>query len=105
MSGIAIGLLMREVSGPDAMRDEATIRRMAAQHGYTLNRIIVIDEDTFMPTTFVVSTACSVKADAVIAPDIAHFGYLARAVSVACELITPGMRVPCTNSDRSGARG
>ncbi|WP_328410510.1 hypothetical protein [Nocardia sp. NBC_00403] len=97
----AIGLLLLDVSGPHLLRDERVITELADKHGYTLTRLVTIAHDTFMPTTLIVATAHNMGATMVIAPSVDHIKH-ARAIAIACDLITPTHRIPCTSPDRRG---
>ncbi|MFE7796907.1 hypothetical protein [Nocardia sp. NPDC057440] len=98
----AIGLLQLDVSGPHLLRDERVITELADQHGYTLIRLVTIKHDTFMPTVLIVATARNLGATMVIAPSVDHIKHNARAIAIACDLITPTHRIPCTSPDRRG---
>ncbi|WP_433679954.1 hypothetical protein [Nocardia sp. CA-119907] len=92
----AIGLLRLDVTN-DRKRDEAVIGRLAHQFGYTLAGLVTITPDTYMPTTLVVHTVYKVGAAAIVTPDLAHFAGAARAVSLACDLVTPTGTTPRSN--------
>lgn len=99
----AIGVISLDVTGPHLLRDEQVITELAQRRGYTLTGLVTIGVDTFMPTTLIVATARSKEAAAVIAPSMAHFNSRVRAISVACDLITPTKFVACTGTDRPRA--
>ncbi|WP_433602623.1 hypothetical protein ACQPXH_13175 [Nocardia sp. CA-135953] len=96
----AISVLPLDVTSPHLLRDERVITELAQRRGYTLTGLVTIGDDTFMPTTLIVGTACSKGAVAVIATSMAHFSSRARAIAVACDLITPTKFVACTSADR-----
>lgn len=89
----AIGLLRLDVTD-DRRRDEQVIGDLVRRGGYAFAGLLTIQPDTYMPTTLVVHTVHRVEAAAIVTPDLAHFGGAARAVSLACELVTPGGTVP-----------
>ncbi|WP_433714520.1 hypothetical protein ACQP2U_10640 [Nocardia sp. CA-084685] len=96
----AIGVLSLDVTGPHLLRDERVINELAQRRGYTLAGLVTIADDTFMPTTLIVVTANRKGATAVIAPSMAHFNSRVRAITLACDLITPTKFVACTSTDR-----
>ncbi|MFQ6326517.1 hypothetical protein ACLMAL_10305 [Nocardia sp. CWNU-33] len=102
MTAKAIGLLVLDVSGPHLLRDGRVITDLANQRGYTLAGLVTIAHDTFMPTTLIVATACRNGASTIIAPSVDHIKHNARAIAIACDLITPTHRIPCTSPDRRG---
>jgi hypothetical protein len=100
MTANAIGLLIRDVSGPHLLRDQRVITDVARKHGYTLTEFVTIAHDTFMPTTLVITTAYRKSAQAIIAPSIEHFNHRSRALALVCDLITPTHLIACASADR-----
>ncbi|WP_406230296.1 hypothetical protein [Nocardia sp. NBC_01009] len=90
----AIGLLQLDITGPNRHRDEQVIGTLAHQRGYEFVGILTIRSDTYMPTTLVVQTACKAGAIAILTPHFGHFGGHARAIALACDLVTPDGTLP-----------
>ncbi|MET8871706.1 hypothetical protein [Nocardia sp. NPDC004604] len=100
MSSKAIGLLLLEITGSDRQRYEQVIRHLAQRQGYELAGLLTIATDTYMPTTLIVETLCKAGASAILTPDLAHFGGHAKAVALACDLVTPAGVVPRSGGER-----
>ncbi|MFE7796778.1 hypothetical protein [Nocardia sp. NPDC057440] len=96
----AIGLLLLDITGPNRVRDEQVISDLARQRGSEFTGILTIRSDTYMPTTLVVETVCKAGAVAVLTPHLDHFGRHARAVALACDLVTPTGTVPRSSRER-----
>ncbi|MFI6168878.1 hypothetical protein ACIBCN_19005 [Nocardia sp. NPDC051052] len=89
----AIGLLRLDTTD-DRKRDEQVIADLVSKGGYDFAGLLTIKPDTYMPTTLVVETVHKLGATAILTPDFDHFGGAVRAVSLACELVTPYGTVP-----------
>ncbi|WP_330250853.1 hypothetical protein OG874_32285 [Nocardia sp. NBC_00565] len=96
----AIGLLLLDIAGSDRPRYEQVIRHLAQRQGYELAGLLTIGTDTYMPTTLVVETVCKAGASAILAPDLAHFNGHAKAISLACDLVTADGIVPRSGGER-----
>lgn len=84
----AIGVLRAAVSAdPDV--DANLIRNLAAARKYELVGILTIRPNEYLPTALTVQTVAEHRADAVLAPTMAHFGGAERAVALACDVVTP----------------
>ncbi|WP_040799475.1 hypothetical protein [Nocardia higoensis] len=93
MDNIALGLLNLTVSSaPDT--DRHTLVELATADGYTLTRILDIDEDTFMPTTLIIDSAHKIRAATILAPSLEHFGTATRALTLAATLVVPQAVIP-----------
>lgn len=93
MDAIALGLLNLGVSeSPTA--DQHVLAELAARHGYRITHVLTIDEETYMPTTLVLHTAHTIRATAILAPELAHFGTAAKALTLACTLVVPQAVIP-----------
>lgn len=93
MDAIALGLLNLGVS-ESPIADQHVLAELAAQHGYRLTHVLSIDEQTYMPTTLVLHSAETVRATAILAPDLAHFGTIVKALALACTLVVPQAVIP-----------
>jgi len=89
----AIGLVNLDVSESHTA-DQAALVELAAQHGCRLADVLTIDANTFMPTTLIAHTAHTVRATAILAPSLAHFGTATKALTLACTLIVPSTVIP-----------
>jgi len=90
---IALGVVNLSVSESGAA-DRATLVELAAGHGCRLAEVLLVDADTFMPTTLIAHTAHTTRAVAILAPSLAHFGTAVRALTLAATLVVPGTIIP-----------
>ncbi|WP_157978589.1 MULTISPECIES: hypothetical protein [Nocardia] len=74
--------------------DRATVENVARACGYELVRIITIDEQTYMPITFIVDEAVKNRAAVIVTPDMCHFGVGYQVITVACSVRLPGEFLP-----------
>jgi len=89
----AIGILNIDIS-ESVTADRATLVELAARHGCHITDVLTIDAETYMPTTLIVHTAHRVRAAAILAPSLAHFGIAAKALTLACTLVVPQTVIP-----------
>ncbi|MBF6102285.1 hypothetical protein IU510_30155 [Nocardia cyriacigeorgica] len=89
----AIAVLNLTVSESETA-DRAALAELAAWHGCHITDVVTIDDQTFMPTTLIAHTAHTVRASAILAPSLAHFGTAAKALTVACTLVVPATVIP-----------
>jgi len=90
---IALGLVNLSISESHTA-DQAILLELAASHGCHLTKVITINSETFMPTTLIAHTAHTIRAVAILAPSLAHFGTATRALTLACALVVPGTVIP-----------
>ncbi|WP_040802016.1 hypothetical protein [Nocardia higoensis] len=90
---IALGLLNLGISESHAA-DRATLVELAGRHDCRIAEVLLIDEETYMPTTLIAHTAHTVRAVAILAPSLAHFGSAAEALTLACNLVVPQAVIP-----------
>ncbi|WP_040800769.1 hypothetical protein [Nocardia higoensis] len=90
---IALGLVNLALGESDAA-DRATLVELAARHGCRLTEVVIVDEQTYMPTTLITHTAHMLGAVVILAPSAEHFGSAAKALALACTLITPRTVIP-----------
>jgi len=89
----ALGLVNLSISeSPTA--DQAILLELAASHGCHITKVITITDETFMPTTLIAHTAHNIRAAAILAPSLAHFGTATKALTLACTLIVPHTVIP-----------
>lgn len=93
---------MRAAVSADPRVDENLIRNLASARKYELVGILTIRPGEYMPTTLTVQTVVKHRADAVIAPALAHLGGTERAVALACDVITPHETVRRTDEAARG---
>ena len=89
----ALGLVNLTVSESEAA-DRDTLLELAASHDYRITKVITIDHETFMPTTLIAHTAHTIRAAAILAPSLPHFGTATKALSLACTLVVPRIVIP-----------
>jgi len=89
----ALGLVNLTISESHTA-DRATLIELAAWHGCHLTNVLSIDDETFMPTTLITHTAHTIRAAAILAPSLAHFGSAAKALTLACRLVVPHTVIP-----------
>jgi len=90
---IALGLVNLSISESHTA-DQATLLELAACHGCHLTKVVTIDDHTFMPTTLIAHTAHTIRAVAILAPSLAHFGIATKALTLACALVVPHTVIP-----------
>lgn len=88
-----IGVLNLDISESETV-DRATLIELAAWHGCRLTDVLTIDAETYMPTTLIAHTAHKIRAAAILAPSLAHFGTAAKALTLACTLVVPRTVIP-----------
>jgi len=89
----ALGLVNLAISESEAA-DRAILAELAASRGCRLGAVLTIDDDTYMPTTLIAHTAHTIRASAILAPSLAHFGTATRALTLACTLVVPHAVLP-----------
>ena len=93
VGAIALGLLNLTISTtPEA--DRHTLVELAAAHGCSITHVLDIDEDTFMPTTLIIDSANKIRATAILAPGLEHFGAAVKALTLAATLVVPEAVIP-----------
>lgn len=97
----AVGLLRPAVS-TDRRVDENLIRNLAAVRRYDLVGILVIEPGTYLPTVLTVQTVVEHRADAVLAPALAHLGGTEHAIALVCDVVTPRQTIRRTSSAPRG---
>ncbi|WP_040801324.1 hypothetical protein [Nocardia higoensis] len=95
---IAIGVLNVSVGGSRAADRQALVA-LARSRGYHLAEVLIVDEETYMPTAFIAEHARTARADAILAPSLEHLGVAARALPYVCPLVVPGPAVRVGESD------
>ncbi|WP_405495075.1 hypothetical protein [Nocardia sp. NBC_00511] len=70
----AIGFLRHDVSGEQQQWDEAQIQHLARRLGYDLCRTLILGPDTDRPLVRVRTMVSRTEADAIIIPNLDHFG-------------------------------
>ncbi|WP_156910514.1 hypothetical protein [Nocardia mangyaensis] len=73
----------------DPRVDGRLVRGLAEARRYDLCRILLIQPGEYLPTVLTVQTVLEHRADAVLAPALAHLGGTERAVALVCDVITP----------------
>lgn len=89
----ALGLVNLGISQSHTA-DQAILLELAASHGCHITEVVIIDDETFMPTTLIAHTAHTTRASAILAPSLAHFGTATKALTLACALVVPGTVIP-----------
>ncbi|MBF6354787.1 hypothetical protein IU449_09560 [Nocardia higoensis] len=84
----ALGVMNRDISDSET-DDRAALAALAARHGCRIGEVIVVDHNTYMPTTLITHTAHTIGATAILAPGLAHLGTAAKALTLACTLLVP----------------
>ncbi|WP_157172030.1 hypothetical protein [Nocardia higoensis] len=65
------------------------LAELARARGYRLVDVLIVDEDTYLPTAYIAERARSVRADALLAPSFEHFGVSGRVLPLVAELVVP----------------
>ncbi|WP_040800825.1 hypothetical protein [Nocardia higoensis] len=89
----ALGVMNLAISESEAA-DRDTLLELAAAHDYHITELLTIDHETFMPTTLIAHTAHAIRAAAILAPSLTHFGTATRALSLSCTLVVPRTVIP-----------
>ncbi|MFC8042840.1 hypothetical protein [Nocardia sp. NPDC057353] len=85
----------------EASAHRAIIDDLARASALRLALIVTIDHDTYMPITYIITTAARTRADTVIAPDLEHFGTGYTAMTLACALLVPTELIPHRTRERN----
>ncbi|WP_157101195.1 hypothetical protein [Nocardia shimofusensis] len=97
---IALGILNISVS-ESRTDDRRVLTELARSRGYHLAEVLIIDDETYMPTACIAERARTARAGAILAPSLEHFGVAARALPYVCTLVVPEPAVPTEEIDRS----
>ena len=98
---IALGILNISVSESRTAGGRALVE-LARSRGYRLAEVLIVDDDTYMPTAYIAERARTTGADAILAPSLEHFGVAARALPYVCALVVPEPAVPTHEMGRAG---
>jgi hypothetical protein len=90
----AVGFIRREVSGADEVRDEWTIREIAAARGYFVVEVVVFATAVRTAALLAIDHIQVADAAAVIVPGVVHVEPFARAITELCDLISPEQTYP-----------
>ncbi|MBF6354245.1 hypothetical protein IU449_06775 [Nocardia higoensis] len=96
---IALGILNLSVS-ESRTADRQALVELARSRGYHLAEVLIIDDETYMPTAYIAERARTARAGAILAPSLEHFGVAARALLYICALVVPEPPAPACESSR-----
>ncbi|MBF6250273.1 hypothetical protein IU436_00330 [Nocardia farcinica] len=85
---VALGIVNSSVS-VSAADDRQALIALARTRDYDLAEVLLIDDDTFMPTAYIAECAGRVRAVAILAPSLEHLGVAARALPHIFTLVVP----------------
>ncbi|WP_280502573.1 hypothetical protein [Nocardia farcinica] len=71
--------------------DRHVLAELARVGGYRLVDVLTVDEQTYLPTSYIAERARSARAEVLLAPSFEHFGVSGRVLPLVAELVVPGV--------------